>query len=595
MTEEHKQEERDCKIQTIAELNALRDTIFTTHAETFNSDVRLKDYVCMCIDNPDDHNLYELLAVKRFFYLIDKYEFRAKHFRNYVRFYESLKFSGTTGRTRYKLTPIQTFQYANIYGLYDPRDNTRLIRDAYIFVPRKFSKSTSSAAIAIYDLFCGDANAQVYCGANSYQQAKVLFDEIRKVLKSMDPLGRHFKVNREIVEWADGRRESFCRCLAANAETLDGLFASTAIFDEYAQARDTASHNGDDFKNTITTSMGPRKSPLSVVITTASEVVDGCCAREIAGAKRVLKGDLENDNLFASLFMPDVDDKDDDPHTWAKVQPHLGITVNPKFYVYEYNKAQMSASLMLAFRTKLLNKFVINEEAAWLPKHFIVEHMVHRELSEFEFSNDGDREDGMCAIDLSESDDFSAVTIAVYLYDEKKYYYHTAYFFPRGALATHRNRRMYEIWAEQGYLILTDGDVIDYDCIVNYIIEMNKYVRILKVGYDSWKSTEMINELANTIGALAPNVLTPIAQTYGPFNAPVEVFEHGLKKGKIEINDNPINLFCFANAVIDVDNMDNKKPIKRGTGRGHQNTNANKIDGVITKLMCTRLFIDDKR
>lgn len=590
MTEEHKQEERDCKIQTIAELNSLRETIFTTHEEVFNCDVRLKDYVCMVIDNPDDHNLYELLAVKRFFYLLDKYEFRTKHFLNFVRFYESLKFSGTQGRTRYKLTPIQTFQYANLFGLYDPRDDSRLVRDAYIFVPRKFSKSTSSAAIAIYDMFCGDANGQVFCGANSYQQAKVLFDEIRKVLKSMDPLGRHFKVNREIVEWADGRRESFCRCLASNAETLDGLYASTAIFDEYAQARDTASHNGDDFKNTITTSMGPRKSPLTVVITTASEVIDGPCAREISGAKRVLKGELENDNLFASLFMPDVDDQDNDPHTWAKVHPHLGVTVNQRFYEYEYAKAQMSASLMLAFRTKLLNKFVINEDQVWMAKHFIKDHMVKRELTDYQT-----REDAMIAIDLSESDDFSAVTVAVYEYDRKMYYFHTSYFFPRGALEGHRNRRMYEIWAEQGHLTLTEGDVIDYEVIVNYVLSINTPLKTIKIGYDSWKSKEVINRLETAIGVHASHVLTPIPQTYGPFNAPVEVFEHGLKTGKIEINDNPINLFCFANAVIDVDNMDNKKPIKRGTGRGHQNTNANKIDGVITMLMCERLFIDAKR
>ena len=590
MTEEHKQEERDCKIQTIAELNGLRETIFTTHAKTFDCDVRLKDYVCMVIDNPDDHNLYELLAVKRFFYLLNKYEFRTKHFLNFVRFYESLKFSGTAGRTRYKLTPIQTFQYANIYGLYDPTDGTRLVRDAYIIVPRKFSKSTSSAAIAIYDLFCGDANGQVFCGANSYQQAKVLFDEIRKVLKSMDPLGRHFKVNREIVEWADGRRESFCRCLASNAETLDGLFASTAIFDEYAQARDTASHNGDDFKNTITTSMGPRKQPLTVVISTCSEVVDGPCAKEIAGAKRVLKGDLENDNLFASLFMPDVDDQDGDPHTWQKVQPHLGITVNKRFYEYEFAKAQMSASLMLAFRTKLLNKFVINEESVWISKQYIKPYLVKRNLSDYDT-----RYDAMVAIDLSESDDFSAVSTAIFNRDTNKYYFHTDYFFPKGALEGHRNKRMYEIWAEQGYLILTEGDVIDYDYIVGYIFGVSKHVNILKIGYDPWKSTTVINKLANSIGMRAPNVLTPIAQTYGPFNAPVETFEHGLKTGKIEINDNPINLFCFSNAVIDMDNMDNKKPIKRGTGKGHQATNANKIDGVITMLMCERLVIDYKR
>ena len=42
-------------------------------------------------------------------------------------------------------------------------------------------------------------------------------------------------------------------------------------------------------------------------------------------------------------------------------------------------------------------------------------------------------------------------------------------------------------------------------------------------------------------------------------------------------NANPINAFCFDNAVVDEDRLENKKPIKRSA--------AKKIDGVITALM----------
>ncbi|MDQ9824912.1 hypothetical protein RFZ44_16510, partial [Acinetobacter sp. 163] len=50
-----------------------------------------------------------------------------------------------------------------------------------------------------------------------------------------------------------------------------------------------------------------------------------------------------NDTLFASLFLPDVDDDEGDPLTWAKVQPHMGITVQPDFYENEWQSAQLSA------------------------------------------------------------------------------------------------------------------------------------------------------------------------------------------------------------------------------------------------------------
>ena len=49
------------------------------------ADERLNVYIKGCINNPNAHNLYELLAVRRFFSFLDKYEFRintniSKHF-----------------------------------------------------------------------------------------------------------------------------------------------------------------------------------------------------------------------------------------------------------------------------------------------------------------------------------------------------------------------------------------------------------------------------------------------------------------------------------------------------------------------------------
>ena len=85
----------------------------------------------------------------------------------------------------------------------------------------------------------------------------------------------------------------------------------------------------------------------------------------------------------------------------------------------------------------------------------------------------------------------------------------------------------------------------------------------------------------------AGNVIKGVRQTYGNFTAPVESFEHGAKTGHIFINDNPINAYCFGNAVLDTDKLENCKPIKR--------KHTQKIDGVVTKLMCLRLFIDYER
>ena len=194
------------------------------------------------------------------------------------------------------------------------------------------------------------------------------------------------------------------------------------------------------------------------------------------------------------------------------------------------------------------------------------------------------RPDAMVAIDLSESDDFSAVTMGLYDVGKKNFYFHTAYFFPSGAMNGHPNEKLYRVWADKGYLILTPGDVIDYRTIVDYVLMLSGRVRILGIGYDPWKSQEVINMLS---ASGAGNVIKSVRQTYGTFTAPVESFEHGAKTGHIIINDNPNNAYCFGNAVLDSDKLENCKPIKR--------KHTQKIDGVITKLMCLRLFIDFER
>lgn len=582
MTEEERQAERQFKADVAAGLKAERPTLMERYGRALGkeTDERLGEYVMKVIDNPDLHNLYELLGVRRFLRMLDRYEWRPKRVKNFFRFYEMIKFSGTTGRRRYKLTPIQAFQFANMFGFVDD-EGRRLIRNAYIFVPRKFSKTTSAASLAVFDMLFGDSNAQAYVGANSYEQAKVCFDEIRHIMQGIDPSERHFRINREKIFFKDKGHDSFIRCLTANAKTQDGLFASLVIMDEYSQARNTAGKNGADLKNVLTTSMGPRREPLTVVITTASDVVDGPFAHELEGVMKVLRGETESDRMFASLFMPDCDDREDDPRTWAKVQPHLGITVQPDFYEQEYATAQLSAENMLAFRTKLLNIFTINSEKTW----FTYEK-AQSLMGDFDIDEAKGNPPCAVAFDLSIHDDFSAVSYTLYSKESKRFYSHTDYYFPEGALVGHPNAQLYRIWHEKGYLRFCQGAKIDVRQIASDIMARSKRLKIIRIGYDSWKAKDLVNILSTAGGA---SVLTPYKQTYGSFNLPVESFEMMAYDDppKITLNNNPINAYCLTNCVIDQDNLENKKPLKISQYK--------KIDGTITMLMTIGLLASYER
>lgn len=568
MTEEEKDRLRQAKADVSARLAEVPITDYRLR----EVDARLEQYVTEVAENPTAHNLYEQLAVLRFFRMTDKYGINATEVQRFFTLYENLHFPGKKGLQKYALTPVQTFQFASIYGFW--HEGRRVVREAVLFVPRKFSKTTSTAALAIDDLLYGDANAESYTGANSNDQAKKCFDVIRGCMRKLDPHGRRYTVNEQTIKSRRKDRTAFAQCLTANARTKDGLNASTVIMDEFSQARDNS------LLTVLTTSMGVRENPLTVIITTASDVFDGPFYEMLRGYKAVLLGEFEDDSLFAHIFEPDLDDPEDAEETWLKVQPHMGVTVSMGFYRQEYKNAMRNgAAAMLAFRTKLLNVYAENQQRSWISS--TLARKISRPMPLDAITG---RPDAMVAIDLSESDDFSAVTMGLYDMARKNFHFHTAYFFPEGALAGHPNERMYRVWAEKGYLILTEGDVIDYRAIVNYVLYLNKVVRILGIGYDPWKSLEVVNMLA---ASGAGNVLSGVKQTYGNFTAPVESFEHGAKTGHIFINDNPINYYCFGNAVLDTDKLENCKPIKR--------KQTQKIDGVITKLMCMRLFIDYMR
>ena len=98
--------------------------------------------------------------------------------------------------------------------------------------------------------------------------------------------------------------------MASNPDKLDGLNASTVILDEYSQADSAA------LKNVLTSSMGARLNPLTVVITTASDKHTSPFVDMLKGYKAILRGELDNDAIFTHIFEPDVNDEEGDPETW---------------------------------------------------------------------------------------------------------------------------------------------------------------------------------------------------------------------------------------------------------------------------------------
>lgn len=153
MTEEEKDRLRQAKADVTAALAAVRIEDYRLG----EVDTRIEDYVRKVATDPDGHNLYEQLAVLRFFRFCRRYGINVTEVQRFFTLYESLYFPGKAGLQTYQLTPVQAFQFAHIFAFW--QDGRRVIREVCLYVPRKFSKTTSSASLAVNDLLYGDANA----------------------------------------------------------------------------------------------------------------------------------------------------------------------------------------------------------------------------------------------------------------------------------------------------------------------------------------------------------------------------------------------------------------------------------------------------
>ncbi len=540
----------------------------------FNADPRIVQYCEAVIREPHAHNLFELLGLQRFLSFFGKYEFVPAKVKQQIFILEFFRYPGTNGNENITLSPIQAYAIAGIFGFWKS-DIKRLVENVLLFVPRKFGKTTIMSGISASELFFGDANGQIYNCANSNDQAEIGFSILRTVVKSIDPKNKRFKVNLDEITSKINGRTTFAKALANVPERLDGLNVSLYTLDEYSQAKSSA------LRDVMSTATGSRVNPLELIITTASDLLESPFVNMLNSYKEILMGKREDDTVFCLILEPDVDDAEDDPATWRKVQPHLGVTIQDDYYEKRWIKAQESAETMKAFRTKLLNIFVKNEDKIWITGD---------EVRELQKPFSWDAFDGtnppycMVSFDLSVWDDFSAVCYEIYDQVQKSFHFHVEFYLPEGSLEKHSRSELYKLWAEQGYLKLLPGTAIDYESVVNDILAKNGKVMIIGIGYDPYKAKTAVNMLQSTP---AVAVMKSMKQTYGAFTGCVETLEMMVKLQTCTFSDNPIIPWCFSNCVIDEDRLGNRKPIK--------SNQASKIDAAITCLMCQEQYNSYKR
>ena len=488
-------------------------------------------------------------------------EFKEEKVDQVLEFISCLKhFTGKHSNKSFKLEPWQVFIIANLYGFYWKETGVRRYQTAYIEIGRKNGKTALAAALALYHLIAdGEDAAQILLVANSKEQAHICYDFTSRFCKGFDPSGKYLRRYRADILFE--HTNSKLKVLASDSDKLDGFNCSFGIVDEYHSAPDSK------VRDVIRSSMAMRVNPLLLTITTAGFDKTLPCYDLRTVCTEVIAGIKEDDSLFSVIYTLDEDDSWTDSENWIKANPNLNVTVNKEFIQKQVIQAKNNPSDEVGIKTKNLNIWCDSVQV-WIPDDYIIK--ASKKLSFQDFKS----EEVYIGVDLSSTQDMTAVAYCFFV--DKKKQFIIKYYVPYESLKTRADKELYKEWHRQGHLIVTPGNVTDYDYITKDIIEASKVVSIYKIYYDKWNATQWAVDC--TEKGLP---LEPFSQSIGNFNAPTKELERGLLSGEVVLDDNPITRYCFRNVEIRSDFNGNCKPNKGIAGK--------KIDGVIAAIQAGAL------
>ena len=515
-------------------------------------------------------NKWIYLACKRYknWYSRDDIWFDTEDVDLKIRFMQKMKHSkGEFADKQFILFPYQTWIVANIIGWKHKDTTDRVINTALLMLARKSGKTFFAASLMLAILLTDkEKGSEGYMIANSSQQASIAFTHAKEQCSSLDPKGKIFSRYRSQIRIP--LLNSKIQILSADTSRLDGLNPSVFCVDEYHSSKTTENYN------ILRTGQGSRKNPLGIIISSAGFLVgeDYPLYAAWENATEVLQGTKNQDTLFAAIYQLDAEDQYDDENCWIKANPTLGGSISYKFLREQVEQAKNNPSQEVSIKTKNFNIWCTSE-VTWIPREDLMKYSQKFDINNFK----DDEYYCYSGVDLGSVSDLTAV--AYLIKKEDKFYIFCDAYIPTGSIEKSKNKELYRKWIREGYLKVTHGDRMNYEEVVHDILEFNKEIPILEIAYDKYNAIEWARKCSEE-----GLVLTPFSQTKGNFNLATKEFERRLYNGDIVLIDSPVIRWCFANAMLEYDKLENCKPVK-GAG------SMNKIDAVIAILEAFGIYM----
>lgn len=357
---------------------------------------------------------------------------------------------------------LEPFQRKFVLAVYD---NPHQTHTAYLSIARKNGKTALIACLLLAHLAGPEAvhNSQIVSGAQSKEQAAVIFELARKMIDLSPVLSKLVRVLPSGKRLIGLSRNVLYRALAAEGKTAHGLSPILAILDEVGQVEGPT----DKFVTAITTAQGAYRNPLLIAISTQAASDFDLFSTWIDAQESA-----PDPGCVSHVYTAPEECELDDKKAWSAANPALGRFRSLRDMAKEAKKAIALPANEPEFRNLNLNQrvetlapFVTRAtwEACDAPAGPI----------------DGRRV--WAGLDLSQVNDLTAL---VGVDDEDGV--HATFWLPKEGLAEkgRKERVPYPLWEQQGFLQTTPGKAIEFEFVAEYLRGFFDRCDVQALGFD---------------------------------------------------------------------------------------------------------------
>jgi phage terminase large subunit-like protein len=415
--------------------------------------------------------------------------FSAKRADRAVRFFNSLKHTkGEFFGKPFELLPWEDRIVRDVYGTVHP-DGRRSVRMVYLEIPKKQGKSEVAAGAGLFHTFAdGEMNGEVYGCAADRGQASLVFDVAVDMVDQLPALKRRTHLQISHKRMTDRKTGTFYQVLSAEAYTKHGLNVSACVFDELH-----AQPNRGLWDVMTFGSGAARRQPIWWVISTAGDDPDrvSVCWEQHEYALRVLSGEVVDPSFYPVIYSYDGEDIYNEAN-WYKANPSLGTTIQIETLQQAAQKAKNKPADERLFRWLHLNQWITTKLTSWLPLDLF--DQTEGDWNELEMVG----RECYLGVDLSSTTDLSAICL---LFPPQGTQLEWRVLWYCWIPAENMKERIkedhvpYDLWAKGGYIMASEGDVIDYTKIEERILDLSRIYKILEVDADRALATMLLQRL----------------------------------------------------------------------------------------------------